>query len=315
MFNIFSYLRFCDKLEKMKKDFKKPSRAGREIEWLIRDKYNGVCNTKCCTDDIERLKQGEPIDYVIGWKEFLGCKVDLSEKPLIPREETEFWVGESINGLEAKPPSKKDAQLGGLASKSLKALDLFAGSGCIGLAVLKHCPNVQVTFADKEEKCVKQIKKNLSLLFPPDLKGARGVAGGARVVLADVFSLASRGQSLRGRPKDCPREAQLGKFDIIFANPPYIPIKKSKVQKSVKDWEPREALFSGTDGLVIIKKFLKEAKNHLNHPSTLLGTSKIYLEFGYGQKKAIEALLKQNKYKNWEFRKDQFGRFRLVVIQ
>jgi release factor glutamine methyltransferase len=244
----------------MKKDFKK------EIEWLKRDKPNWG------KSDLERLKKGEPIDYVIGWKEFLGCKIDLSERPLIPREETEFWVGEVLKACEVGS---------GFARSNFSrpaVLDLFAGSGCIGLAVLKHCPNVQMTFADKEEKCVRQIKKNLKL---NKFKG--------KVIQADIFK-------------------GLGKFNIIFANPPYIPTKRSKVQKSVKNWEPKQALYSGADGLVVIKKFLKEAKGHLSSKGL------IYLEFGYGQKKAIENLLKQNKFENWEFKKDQFGRFRVVKI-
>ena len=293
----------------MKKDFKKPACAGREIEWLIRDKYNGSFS-HCRLGferDLERLKKGEPIDYVIGWKEFWGCKIDLSEKPLIPREETEFWVGGALKEIANEVvrsrisgsiekrllttskndfsllPRARAKEVGSRVTRSnfaspLKVLDLFAGSGCIGLAVLKHCPDVQMTFADKEENCVMQIKKNLKL---NDLKG--------KVIQADIFK-------------------GLRKFDIIFANPPYIPSQKSKVQKSVKNWEPKEALWAGTDGLLIIKKFLKEAKTHLNP------NGKIYLEFGYGQKKAIENFLKLNKYKSWEFKKDQFGRFRLVKV-
>ena len=241
----------------------------KEITWLKRDKYGREeiqlrgAQKSDFEKDIKRLEDGEPVDYIIGWKEFLGCKIDLSYKPLISREETEFWVGEAIKEL----------------GSNLKVLDIFAGSGCIGLAVLKNCKNVEVTFADKEENCLKQIKKNLGLV------GSTG-----KVVRSDLFSNIK------------------GKFDIIFANPPYIPTKKQKVQKSVKDWEPHQALYSGTDGLVIIGKFLQEAKKYLNPEG------RVYLEFGYGQKGAIEKLLKQNKYKNWEFHKDQFGKWRWAEI-
>lgn len=242
----------------------------KEIAWLKRDKYKNFdiqfrkIKAKLAKD-IERLKKGEPIDYVIGWKDFLGCQIDLSYRPLIPREETEFWVGEVIRSLR------------GEASK-LEILDLFAGSGCIGLAILKHCPNVAVTFADKEENCLKQIKENLKL---NRLKG--------KVVQSDIFS-------------------SLKKFDIILANPPYIPTKRSLVQKSVKFWEPKSALYSGSDGLVIIKKFFKEAKKYLKPDGV------IYLEFGYGQKGAIEKLLKQNNYKEWQFHRDQFRKWRWVSV-
>jgi len=238
----------------------------KEISWLIRDKYHGKKpSEKILGQDLACLKAGEPIDYVIGWKEFLGCKIDLSAKPLIPREETEFWVGEAIKEIK---------KTGG------ECLDLFAGSGCIGLAVLKHCPKVRMTFGDSDEKFVKQIRKNLKT---NKLK--------AKVIKTDVFSKIN------------------GRFSCILANPPYVSIKGSRVQKSVKDWEPKGALFAGPDGLTLIKKFLKEAKDHLKPKGS------IYLEFGQGQKTAINKLLQRFGYVHREFHKDQFGRSRWVVVE
>lgn len=265
----YNFGSFYGKLGEMKKDKWK-----KEVEWLIKDKYNGsmgeVTLQAYLRDDLSRLKQGEPIDYIIGWREFLGCQIDLSERPLIPREETEFWVKILINDLkqeqmEARPP--------------FEVLDIFAGSGCIGLAVMKNCPKAKVVFADKEEKCVRQIKKNLKL---NKLSG--------QVKKSDLFSNISK------------------KFDLIVANPPYIPVKGQRVSKSVQDWEPSTALYGGESGLVVIEKFLKQAQSYLKP------RGKIYLEFGFGQKLAIEKLLKQFKYKKWQFHKDQFGKFRWVVV-
>ena len=108
-----------------------------------------------------------------------------------------------------------------------------------------------------------------------------------------------------------------GKYDYIFANPPYIPTtKKSLIQKSVFKYEPKEALFGGADGLFYIRKFLKEAGSHLN-----MGV-KIFMEFDGSagspqvppQKKEIENLIKKYNYKNFEFHKDQFNRWRWVEV-
>ena len=75
------------------------------------------------------------------------------------------------------------------------------------------------------------------------------------------------------------------------------------------DFEQHKALFGGEDGLFYIRKFLKKAKNHLN-PS-----GKIFMEFDSVQKKEIEKLIKKNGYQNYEFYKDQYGRWRYVVIK
>lgn len=208
------------------------------------------------------METKEPIEYKKGLAKFLGCKIDLSKKPLIPREETEFWVGQVINKIKKFYPSASSGQ-------NLRILDIFAGSGCIGLAVLKHVKNARVIFADIENRMV-----------------------GSRVVKSDVFSNIK------------------GKFDYIFANPPYVAIsKKHLVQKSVLNFEPHKALFAGQDGMFYINKFLKDAKKHLNPGG------RAFMEFSPEQKKGIEILLKKYKYKSWNFYKDQYGKFRWVVIK
>jgi release factor glutamine methyltransferase len=163
-------------------------------------------------------------------------------------------------------------------------LDIFSGSGCIGIAILKHIENSQVVFADKDKKCLEQIKINCKI---NKIKKSR-----YKVIQSDVFSKIN------------------GKFDSMFANPPYIPTKnKNKVQKSVLKYEPKKALFGGIDGMFYIVKFLKEAIRHLNRKG------KIFMEFDPPQKKDIEKLLHKYKYKNWKFYKDQYGKYRWVVIK
>ena len=250
----------------------KEEQLKKEIGWLLKEKYKGKL-TKAAKKDIVKLKKGEPVDYLIGFVEFAGCNIDISFKPLIPRAETEYWVQKSIEDMQSSPKRKTNIQ----------CLDMFAGSGCIGIAVLKKINNSHVEFVEKEKGFIQQILFNLK----------RNKLSKQRfsIICSDVF----------GEIK--------GTYDYIFANPPYIAQKREKsVQSSVLTYEPKDALFAGKDGLKYIKKFLKEARYHLAE------NGKIYLEFDSPQKKEINMLLKEYNYSSWKFHKDQYNKWRFVVI-
>ncbi|MDD2731121.1 MAG: HemK family protein methyltransferase [Candidatus Portnoybacteria bacterium] len=241
----------------------------RQADWILRDKYEGRIS-RLPDKDRQQLKNGCPLDYIIGWKPFLNCRIDLRFQPLIPRPETEFWVGRAIGEIK-KSSGKK------------KVLDIFAGSGCAGIAVLKNAPDAKVDFAEKNTRFIKQIKLNLAMNGIPAKK--------SRIIKSDVFKKIT------------------GRYDFILANPPYIPLKdKKKVSAGVKRFEPANALFAGQDGLAIISRFLRALKNRL------APDGRVWLEFNSSQKNKIAALLKENRFENYEFHRDQFGRWRWAII-
>jgi len=283
----------------------------KEIRWLLKEKYPSASlrasNRKPPAQfkkDIERLKAGEPVDYVIGFTEFLGCKIDLSKKPLIPRSETEYWVEKAIREIKNGRP------FGAAQGKILHILDIFAGSGCIGIAILKNIKNAKVHFAEKDKKALEQIKINCKI---NKIKSDR-----YKIIQSDVFKGLNPSSSRFFRAK----------YDFVFANPPYIPdyrknpsdpegaplraILRNRIQKSVLKYEPKKAIFGGKDGLFYIKKFLKDAPSFVK---TSEGRGKIYMEFDCVQKIEIEKLLKNFGYKNCEFHKDQYDRWRWVGVR
>jgi release factor glutamine methyltransferase len=208
-----------------------------------------------------------PEDYKKGFKDFLGIKIDLSKRPLIPREETEHWVNVALKEIK----------------NGARCLDLFAGSGCVGIAVLKNIKDSFCDFGDKEELFLEQIKINL------DLNGA----GKERynLIKTDVFS------NIKNQ------------YDYILANPPYVAEKRAdEAGEDVKMFEPAIALYGGDDGMKYIKIFLNEAINYLKEDGI------IYMEFDPEQKEWIEEIIK-GKYSSFEFLEDQYNKYRFVKIK
>ena len=224
---------------------------------------------------MEKKKQAKselPKEYKKGNVDFLGCFIDLSYRVFIPRPETEYWTESAVRELKGRP--------------FLAALDMFSGSGCVGIAVLKNIKNSTVDFCEADPRAVKQIKKNLKI----NKFGQKRY----RVYRSDMF-------------KDLPPGAL---YDVILANPPYVDYNRiGEVQPSVLEHEPHLALFSGKNGMAAIEKFLAGAKNHLTEKGT------IYLEFDAAQVVPIESVLKKEKYSSWKIFSDQFGRERFARIE
>ncbi len=167
-----------------------------------------------------------PEAYRIGWVPFIHTEIHLDSRPLIPRTETEYWVNEVIKEMLA------------LNRADLHVLDLCAGSGCIGIAVLKDVPGSRVDFAELDETQHTNILENV---------GMNGIdKSRAQVFGGDLF------------------EHIHGTYDFILTNPPYIDASLDRVEESVISHEPALALYGGTGGLEVIDRILVEAESHLN---------------------------------------------------
>lgn len=182
---------------------------------------------------ISELKNGKPYLQILGETEFYGMKIFVDENVLIPRPETEELLEiaiEKISNLKSK-------------ISNLNILDIGTGSGIIPLVLKKHFPEAEVTSIDFSEKALETAKKNAEF-HQLDI----------RFIHADYLNF------------DLNQN-----YDVIISNPPYIGIdEENEIADSVKEFEPKMALFSPTsDALIFYKKIAEDCEKHLNKEGLL----------------------------------------------
>ncbi len=218
----------------------------------------------------QRRLDGEPVAYIIGEWEFYGLSLDVSREVLIPRMDTEVLAEQAIRAAQA-------------VGEGCRVLDLCAGSGCVGLAVATHAPECRVTLADLSEGALRVCRQNVRRC---------GLSG--RCVCVSVAA-------------KMPPLPALWDFDVIACNPPYIPTADIlTLDHSVKDYEPREALDGGDDGLDFYRAVCSKWKGALR-----LG-GKLIFEVGFGQAEAVSNLLADNGFEDIETFLDTQGIQRVV---
>lgn len=167
-------------------------------------------------------------------------------------------------------------------NKCLSVLDLCTGSGCIAVS-LKKSGFEKVYAADISDKALAVAKHN------------------AKLNNADIIFL--QGDLYENFSKEI-------RFDIIVSNPPYISTDEiARLEKQVKDFEPKLALDGGRDGLDFYKKIINLSKDFLNNKGRL------YLEIGYDQSKDVVDLAKKEGYDNIVIIKDLSGRDRGISMK
>jgi HemK-like putative methylase len=252
---------------------------------LLEEKYGGQATAEY-EKDRERLARGEPLAYVIGWQPFLGLKIFLDSRPLIPRSETEHWTEQLIGTMNKWSGLPREARTGDprtfvKSSNEVRFLDLCAGSGAIGCAALKYLSNAEVYFGEVDPAHEETIRKNIR---ENGLDESR-----AHICIGDLF-------------------APLGniKFDIIAANPPYVP-EGRELPASVGAYEPPGALFSGAAGLDLIKRIAGDL------PAHLAPDGEAWIECDSEHAEAARDLFATQGF-SAEIRTDQYEKPRMIVV-
>ncbi len=167
---------------------------------------------------LKRRTLNEPIQYILGVREFFGHSFNVRPGVLIPRPETEQLVELAIQHLK------------GISEENRLVVDLGTGSGCIAISIAKALP-CQIWAIDISETALQIAQENALNLGILSIQWRRG----------DWFEALNA--------------SDIAQFALILSNPPYIPIgEKAQLEPQVRDFEPNEALFGGESGIEAYEK-------------------------------------------------------------
>jgi len=184
-------------------------------------------------DAVRRRARREPLQRILGWEEFRGLRVRLTDAVLVPRPETEALVEWALALLPAR------------GGRRLRAVDLGTGSGCIACALAAERPDLEVVAIDVSPAAAAVARENAIAL---------GLAARIMVVAADLL--------------DGVRD--LG-ADLIVSNPPYLPTGLvSGLPPEVRTHEPVVALDGGADGLALVRRIAAIAHRALRASGVLV---------------------------------------------
>ena len=212
---------------------------------LTRDEQSGY-------DEVVRERaRGCPTQYITGHQEFWGLDLLVSPAVLIPRPETEHVV-EAVLELVR--------EYGFAGPGRLRIIDVGTGSGCIALAVASEMPHAEIHACDISEEALEIARINA-----------------ARLAL---------GRAVLFRKSDLLSIYTGEKFDFVLSNPPYVgEADADKVQKQVRDFEPKIAVFSGHEGMDIYRRLVPQAYEQL------LPGGWFVTEIGYSEEEKVRELL------------------------
>lgn len=244
-----------------------------------------------------RRAKNEPLQYLIGKREFMGLDFIVDNRVLIPRCDTEALVEFVIGyvGKLRKTHGKKDPDccnsLAIYNSEAIQILDIGTGSGAIAVSLAKYIPDSFVTATDISGDALSVARENAR---------NNGVEDRLKFVLSDLFEGFG---SHRGN--------DTGRFHIIVSNPPYIPKSDiSHLMPEVRDFEPIAALDGGKDGLDFYRRIAAKSPDFLK-PHGLLA-----FEVGYGQAEQVAAILKSTgRFGNVVSERDLSGINRVVAAE
>jgi len=202
---------------------------------------------------VKRAGLHEPVAYLVGRTEFYSIEFEVTCDCLIPRPETELLVQHAIEFLRKRAGPQH-------------VCDLCTGCGVIAVAVAKNVPDAKVIATDISEPALRVAARNVEKHQLQDR---------IRLVEGDLF-------------EPVIPQLDVSPFDLIASNPPYVSdTEYETLDKNVKDYEPRIALYAGEGGLDIYRRIAEKVAQFLKPDGILL------LEIGYTQGPTVREMLKE----------------------
>ncbi|MCA1590642.1 MAG: peptide chain release factor N(5)-glutamine methyltransferase, partial [Acidobacteria bacterium] len=242
---------------------------GQDKTFLIAHPKNEITPDELSRYDkfLRRRQTREPLQYITGIQEFYRLEFAVTPNVLIPRPETEMVVEAAAELLAGKI--------------NPKICEVGIGSGCISISILNEIESARGLGVDISQAALKVAAFNAA---------KHQVDDRLRLIESNVFSAVGE-----------------NKFDLIAANPPYVPQADVRgLQEEVRDYEPHVALTDSRDGLSIIRRIAAEAPQYLKPRGWLL------MEIGFNQGSNVRKMFDREIWKDFSLLPDLQGIPRLV---
>lgn len=198
---------------------------------------------------VRRRAAREPVALIVGSKEFWSIQFKVAPGILIPRPDTEILVEAVLEEIRSVADPR--------------VMEIGTGSGAVAVSILH----------DKQQATIIATDIDVPALGMASLNAREAHVGGAfHCVASDIFSAIRPGE----------------KFDVICSNPPYIPTQDiPALEPEITEFEPIRALDGGPDGLDVIRRIARDARNYLKDQGAII------MEVGDGQADSVADILSE----------------------
>ena len=231
-------------------------------------------------DVVRRRGAGEPVAYILGTREFWSLEFEVGPGVLVPRPDTETLVTCALEIAEELSPA---------GAHQLRVAEVGTGSGCISVAFATERRDAEIWAGDVAD---------VPLAFAPRNAKRAGVAERVHIGYADGL-------------EPLWRAADKQPFHLVLSNPPYLrDDEHATLMVDVRDFEPRQALTAGVDGLDVIRPLVQVAAR----PEVLAASGALLIEIGSAeQAEQVSRLMELNGFGAVSVVEDLAKRARVVV--